>query len=171
MYGSGRIYICTHCGRKGHLKKFCYAKLNMSNKHVWVRQDTNPKGPKKIWVPKDTPNLIDTGGSSSSKTQGEMVPGWWMHQRLTNISSLASLSQRHPFLENALGLVISPHKSFFFIYMYRIASLPLCYIVRCCISIMLTCMPCSSVYYHVFMPYNFCPHVQILLYMYFIKTK
>ena len=59
MYG--RIYTCAHCGRKGHLAKFCYAKLNMSNKNVWVQEDSNPKGPKKIWVPKDTPNLIDTG--------------------------------------------------------------------------------------------------------------
>jgi len=36
MYGSGRIYICSHCGRKGHLEKFCYAKLNILNKNVWV---------------------------------------------------------------------------------------------------------------------------------------
>ena len=48
--------------------KFCYAKLNMINKNIWVRQDTNPIGPKKIWVPKDTPKIIDAGGSSSSKT-------------------------------------------------------------------------------------------------------
>ena len=68
MYGSGKIYVCTHCGRKGHLEKFCFAKLNMTNKYVWVRPGTNPKGPKKIWVPKDTLNLVDTGGSSSSKT-------------------------------------------------------------------------------------------------------
>ena len=66
MYG--RIYTCAHCDRKGHLANFCYAKLNICNKNVWVRENTNPKGPKKIWVPKDTPNLIDTGASSSSKT-------------------------------------------------------------------------------------------------------
>ena len=63
-----KIYSCAHCGRKGYLAKFCYAKLNMTNKNVWVRENTNPIGPKKIWVPKDTPNLIDTGVSSSSKT-------------------------------------------------------------------------------------------------------
>ena len=63
-----KIYTCTHCDRKDHLAKFCYAKLNMTNKNVWVRENTNPIGPKKIWVPKDTPNLIDTGASSSSKT-------------------------------------------------------------------------------------------------------
>jgi len=68
MYGSGRIYVCTHCGRKGHLEKFCFAKHNMNNKYVWVRPGTNPKGPKKIWVPKDPPNLNDAGGSTSSKT-------------------------------------------------------------------------------------------------------
>ena len=48
--------------------KFCYAKLNMINKNFWVRESTNPIGPKKIWVPKNTPNLIDTGVSFSSKT-------------------------------------------------------------------------------------------------------
>ena len=68
MYGSGRIYICTHCGRKGHLEKFCFAKNNVHNKFVWVRPGTNPKGPKKIWVPKDPPTLDETGGSSPSKT-------------------------------------------------------------------------------------------------------
>ena len=62
MYGSGRIYVCTHYGRKGHLEKFCFAKNNVNNKHVWVRPGTNPIGPKKVWVPKDPPNLNDTGG-------------------------------------------------------------------------------------------------------------
>ena len=66
MYG--KIYTCAHCGCEGHLAKFCYAKLNLSNKNVWVRENTNPIGQKKIWVPKDTPNLIDAGASSSSKT-------------------------------------------------------------------------------------------------------
>ena len=61
---------CTyaHCGRKSHLVKFYYAKLNMLNKNIWVQESTNPIGPKKIWVPKNTPNLIDAGVSSSSKT-------------------------------------------------------------------------------------------------------
>ena len=68
MYGSGRIYVCTYCGRKGHLEKFCYAKHNIPSKHVWVRPGTNPIGSKKTWVPKDSPNLNDTGGSSTSKT-------------------------------------------------------------------------------------------------------
>ena len=63
-----KIYSFTHYSRKGHLAKFCYAKLNMVNKNVWVRENTNPTGPKKIRVPKDTPNLIDSGASSSSKT-------------------------------------------------------------------------------------------------------
>ena len=66
-----KVYTCAHCGRKGHLAKFCYAKLNMQNKNIWVRESTNLIGPKKIWVPKNTPNLIDTGVSSSSKAQGD----------------------------------------------------------------------------------------------------
>ena len=70
MYGSGRIYICTHCGRKGHLEKFCYAKNNVKNKFVWVRPGSNPKGPTKIWVPKEPPisNETGIGGSTTSKT-------------------------------------------------------------------------------------------------------
>ena len=63
MYG--KVYTCAHCDRKGHLAKFGYAKLNMLNKNVWVRESTNPIGPKKIWVLKNTPNLIDIGVSSS----------------------------------------------------------------------------------------------------------
>ena len=34
MYG--KVYTCSHCGRKGRLAKFCYAKLNMLNKNTWV---------------------------------------------------------------------------------------------------------------------------------------
>jgi len=25
------VYTCTHCGRKGHLAKFCYDKINILN--------------------------------------------------------------------------------------------------------------------------------------------
>ena len=66
MYG--KVYTCAHCNCKGHWAKFYYAKLNMLNKNVWVRESTNPIGPKNIWVPKNTPNLIDVGVFSSSKT-------------------------------------------------------------------------------------------------------
>jgi len=40
MYG--KVYTCAHCGRKGHLAKFCYAKLNMQNKNIWVRESATP---------------------------------------------------------------------------------------------------------------------------------
>ena len=66
MYG--KVYTYAHCSRKDHLAKFYYAKLNMLNKNVLVRESTNPIGPKKIWIPKNTPNLIDAGVLSSSKT-------------------------------------------------------------------------------------------------------
>jgi len=49
MYAS--VYACTHCGCKGHLAKFCYDRLNVSNfanKNVWVRKGANPGGPKKV---------------------------------------------------------------------------------------------------------------------------
>ena len=32
MYG--RVYTCTYCGRKDHLAKFCYDRINASNDHV-----------------------------------------------------------------------------------------------------------------------------------------
>ena len=75
MYGSGRIYVCTHCGRKGHLEKFCFSQLNMTNKHVWVRPGTNPKGPSKIWVPKDPPNVGDTGDLLPPRLRGRRCLG------------------------------------------------------------------------------------------------
>ena len=61
------VYTCTHCGRKGHLTKFCYDRVhdeNLANKFVWVRKGANPHGPKRVWVPKTTPNLFDVGVGS-----------------------------------------------------------------------------------------------------------
>ena len=58
------VYTCTHCGRKGHLAKFCHDRLNDSNfanKFVWVRKGANPHGPNKVWVPKAAPILFDVG--------------------------------------------------------------------------------------------------------------
>ena len=60
-----KVYTCTHCDRKGHLAKFCYAKLNIKNKIVCVRESTNNIGPRKIWVPKNTPKIFYVGESSS----------------------------------------------------------------------------------------------------------
>jgi len=63
-----KVYTCTHCGRKGHLAKFCYDKLHhfnfVNNKNFWVPYKTNPKGPKKIWVPKSPPCVFDVGEGS-----------------------------------------------------------------------------------------------------------
>ena len=47
LYAS--VYTCTHCGRKGHLAKFCYDRLNTLNfvsKNVWVRKGANPMAKK-----------------------------------------------------------------------------------------------------------------------------
>ena len=46
------ILECTdvHCGRKGHLAKFCFDTidhLNLTNKSVWVPYNANPHGPKR----------------------------------------------------------------------------------------------------------------------------
>ena len=32
----GRVYSCTYCGRKDHLAKFCFDRINASNDHIWV---------------------------------------------------------------------------------------------------------------------------------------
>ena len=32
-----RAYTCTNYGRKGHLAKFCFDRINASNDHVWDR--------------------------------------------------------------------------------------------------------------------------------------
>ena len=61
------VYTCTHCGRKGHLAKFCFDRLhtpNLAKNFVWVREGTNPHGPKRQWVPKTTPPLFDVGVGS-----------------------------------------------------------------------------------------------------------
>jgi len=45
------VRTCTHCGRKRHLAKFSYDKINVSNfgsKNVWIRRGTKPHGPKKV---------------------------------------------------------------------------------------------------------------------------
>jgi len=65
------VYSCTHCGRKGHLAKFCYDRLhtpNLAKNFVWVREGTNPHGPKKIWVPKTTPPIVFDVGVGSHMT-------------------------------------------------------------------------------------------------------
>jgi len=63
-----KMYKCTHCDRKGHLAKFCYDKLHhinfANNKNFWVPYSTNPKGPKKKWVPKPPPCVFDVGEGS-----------------------------------------------------------------------------------------------------------
>ena len=66
-YIYGRVYSYTYCGRKGHLAKFCFDRINASNDHVWVRR-TNSIGPKKIWVPKSTNLLLDMCTHQGSKT-------------------------------------------------------------------------------------------------------
>jgi len=44
-----RVYKYTHCGRKGHLARFCYSSvhpLNFTNDNVWIPYNANPHGPK-----------------------------------------------------------------------------------------------------------------------------
>jgi len=62
-----KVYKCTHCGRKGHLAKFYFDKINhinFANKNVWVPYKTNPKGSKRKWVSKPPPCVFDVGEGS-----------------------------------------------------------------------------------------------------------
>ena len=75
-----KVYKCTHCGRKGHLAKFCFDKLhhvNFANKNILkfvkepkhfanknVPYKANPQGPKRKWVPKPPPCVFDVGEGS-----------------------------------------------------------------------------------------------------------
>ena len=64
-----KVYKCTHCGRKGHLAKFCFDKLHTLNfankKNFWVPPyNANPHGPKRKWVPKSPPFIFYVGEGS-----------------------------------------------------------------------------------------------------------
>ena len=71
-----RVYKCTHCGRKGHLARFYFDRLNstnFSNKNIWVPYNANPRG-------------------LSHDVRG-MVPWWWMHVELDGHTLLMHLYQ------------------------------------------------------------------------------
>jgi len=63
-----KVYTCTHCGRRGHLAKFCYDRIHQLNfanhKNFWVPYKANPQGPKRKWVPKSPPLIFDVGKGS-----------------------------------------------------------------------------------------------------------
>ena len=77
----------THCGRKSHLVKFCFNRINSSNfvnKNVWVSIATNPHGPKKIWVPKSASLVFDIGVGSHKTWEdwclgGGCIRAWWTY--------------------------------------------------------------------------------------------
>ena len=54
-------------GRKDHMAKFCYDRLNITNNHVWLHK-TNIIGPKKIWVLKLNSTSNDVGTHQVLKT-------------------------------------------------------------------------------------------------------
>jgi len=63
-----RVYKYTHCGRKGHLVKFFFDRINsykFANKNISASIVSNPYEPKKkIWVPKSSPFVFDVGVGS-----------------------------------------------------------------------------------------------------------
>ena len=42
------VYTYTHCGRIGPLAQYYNARLNLKNKNICARENTNPQRPKKI---------------------------------------------------------------------------------------------------------------------------
>ena len=77
-----KVYKCTHCDRKGHLAKFCFDRINVLNsaikKNVWVSYNTNPRGPKRKWVPKSPPFVFDVGAGSHRRERfGALVVDAW----------------------------------------------------------------------------------------------
>ena len=66
-YMYANVYRCSFCGRKGHVSRFCYDRLNVTNNQVWVKRTNNP-GPTKIWVPKSPHSHVDIGISQVQPT-------------------------------------------------------------------------------------------------------
>ena len=67
------MLMCTRCGRKGHLAKFYFDRINDSNfanRFVWVRKGANPHGPNRVWAPKATLILFDVGVGSHMTWDG-----------------------------------------------------------------------------------------------------
>jgi len=74
------VYTCTHCGRTGHLVKFCYDRinnLNFTNKFVWIRKGANPLGPKRK-CGYQKPLLYIYCRCGLSHDVKALVPYWWM---------------------------------------------------------------------------------------------
>ena len=101
------VYTCTHCGRKGHLAKFCYDRVhnvNLANRFVWVRKSANPHGSNRVWVPKTTPILFDVGVGSHSmwgywclEVDAFRAKRWqfWMHHFQGEFGGRTTLVWRH----------------------------------------------------------------------------
>ena len=48
-----KIFTCICCFKKGHTSKICFSRKKAKIQKVKnFQKKTNPKGPKKIWVPK-----------------------------------------------------------------------------------------------------------------------
>ena len=39
-----KVFTCTYCDRNGHLAKFCYNKLNLEDRNIWILIPKDPKG-------------------------------------------------------------------------------------------------------------------------------
>ena len=84
-----RVYKCTHCGRKGHLTKFCYDtinSINFANKNVWFWVRLTPVDPKENRYQNPTSCVWCRCGLSPD-VRG-LVPWWWMHDELDRYTKL-----------------------------------------------------------------------------------
>ena len=89
------VYTCTHCGRKGHLAKFCYDCIhdsNLATKFVWVRKGANPWTQKSVGT-KDHPYCIWCRCRLSLDVRA-LVPWWWMLFCLMDTTLDASPSRK-----------------------------------------------------------------------------
>ena len=88
-----KVYKCTHCGRKGHLTKFYFDKepKHVANKKVPYK--ANPQGPKRKWVPKSPPCVLDVGVGSHKTWERWCLGGgctwtWWTYFWCTAIKEV-----------------------------------------------------------------------------------
>ena len=76
-----KVYKCTHYGRKGHLVKFCFDKvnsINVVNNNVWVSFDANLRRLKRKWVPKFSPLVFDIGAGYHMTWEIWCLYGGWV---------------------------------------------------------------------------------------------
>ena len=108
---SGKVYACAHCGRKDYLAKFYYAKLNMQNKNVWVRESTNLIGPKRFRYQRTHQIWLIQVCRPPPRLRGRWCLGGDASKLNKSIVTCIAI-KKAPILEIARSLITSPLKYF-----------------------------------------------------------